>query len=131
MTLWEERDTIHVRVSMEAMLYTMVRNRALNFRRDRRREQPDVPAEEAAESRSAAAATDDDLALRQALYRWIDELPERRREAFMLSRFHDLSHAEIAEIMNVSERTVDTHILLALRSLRERLSRMRQEDEQP
>ncbi|MDX1531391.1 MAG: sigma factor-like helix-turn-helix DNA-binding protein, partial [Rhodothermales bacterium] len=41
--------------------------------------------------------------------------------AFTLSRFHGLSHAEIAEVMGLSVRTVDTHIVHALRDLRLRL----------
>ena len=59
--------------------------------------------------------------LRKHIRRWIDALPARRAEAFVLSRDHGLKHHEIAAIMEVSERTVDTHILLALRDLRGRL----------
>ena len=115
--LWEKRSSITVDVSLKAMLYTMVRNRSLNVLRGRL--QTEAALEEAAAEPADSA---DDL--QRLLYRWIDDLPERRREAFVLSRFHDLSHAEIALIMGLSERTVDTHIQLALRTLRERLDRI-------
>ena len=52
---------------------------------------------------------------------WIQELPERRKEAFILSRRHEFSHREISEIMGLSERTVNTHIFLALKHLRSKL----------
>jgi RNA polymerase sigma-70 factor (ECF subfamily) len=53
---------------------------------------------------------------------WIQELPERRREAFELSRFHGLRHDEIAAVMGVATKTVENHILLALRFLRDKLN---------
>ena len=66
--------------------------------------------------------------LKAYLNQWIEELPERRREAFMLSRHHDLSHREISEIMGLSERTVNTHIFLALKHLRKRLDALQNDN---
>jgi RNA polymerase sigma-70 factor (ECF subfamily) len=128
--LWEKRGTIRAKASVTAMLYTMVRNRSLNTLRSMNRINREVSASD------AAGAVDErehegDVRLGHRALQWIDELPARRREAFMLSRFHDLTHAEIARIMDVSERTVNTHILLALRSLRERLEEFEREDMTP
>jgi RNA polymerase sigma-70 factor (ECF subfamily) len=47
-------------------------------------------------------------------------LPERQREALMLSRFEGLSHEEIAGVMGVAPRTVNNHLVRGLRFLRER-----------
>ena len=66
--------------------------------------------------------------LQRSIHGWIQELPPRRAEAFALSRYNGFSHDEIATIMGVSKRTVETHILLALRELRARLDALRQED---
>lgn len=116
--LWETRDTLTVTASLKALLYTMTRNRALNLRRQAARLDADAPVEApAAPAPTALDAAD----LKRHLHRWIEQLPERRAEAFVLSRYHGLTHHEIAGIMGVSKRTVDTHILLALRHLRERL----------
>ena len=49
---------------------------------------------------------------------WIEQLPERQQEAFELSRFEGLSHTEIATVMEVSPKTVNNHIVAALRQLR-------------
>ena len=39
----------------------------------------------------------------------------------MLSRYEGLSHSEIAQVMGLTPRTVNTHIVLALKDLRKRL----------
>jgi RNA polymerase sigma-70 factor (ECF subfamily) len=57
--------------------------------------------------------------LDRRLRRWIDDLPDRQREALSLSRFEGLSHEAIAEIMDISPRTVNNHIVRALKSLRQ------------
>ena len=130
MKLWEDREMLTVQVSLKAMLYTMVRNRALNSLRRHKWIARDTTAEEVQDRLRAEASGDAVLAaedLRHHLNRWIGALPERRAEAFVLSWYHDLKHREIAEIMGVSERTVDTHILLALRDLRSRLDALQNE----
>ena len=132
--LWEDRERITVEVSFKALLYTMVRNRALNMNRRSRRIATDVVVEDLHDWQDAAPAPTEVLAaadLRGHLYQWIDELAPRRAEAFTLSRYQGLSHREIAAVMGVSERTVDTHILLALRELRRRLDELQQEDPSP
>ncbi len=132
--LWEERKTLTVRVSLKALLYTMVRNRALNSLRRSKWFSRDTSLEDASERQETLPGGEDVLAaedLRRHLRRWIDALPARRAEAFVLSRYHSLKHSEIAAIMGVSERTVDTHILLALKDLRGRLDALQSEGTQP
>jgi RNA polymerase sigma-70 factor (ECF subfamily) len=47
----------------------------------------------------------------------IDELPERCREVFNLSRKEELSYKEIAEKLNITESTVNTQISKAIKIL--------------
>jgi len=51
----------------------------------------------------------------------LNSLPERTREIFILSRFGDKSHKEIAALMNISVKGVDYHILQAVKELRSNL----------
>jgi RNA polymerase sigma-70 factor (ECF subfamily) len=51
----------------------------------------------------------------------ISELPERRREVFVLSRQHGLTYKEIAAVMDISPKTVDNQMVEALKFLRKRL----------
>lgn len=48
----------------------------------------------------------------------IEQIPERRREIFRMSRFEGLSYKQIAERLNISENTVDSQIRNALAFLR-------------
>jgi RNA polymerase sigma-70 factor (ECF subfamily) len=48
----------------------------------------------------------------------IDQMPERRREIFKLSRFNGMSYRQIAERLHISENTVDSQIRNALAFLR-------------
>ena len=52
----------------------------------------------------------------------IKELPEKRREIFRLSRENGMTYKEIAENLNISVKTVETQINLAIKFLRTRLS---------
>ncbi|MDE6822522.1 MAG: RNA polymerase sigma-70 factor [Bacteroides acidifaciens] len=54
----------------------------------------------------------------QDVYSVLATLPERRRRAFELSRFDEKSYKEIADIMNVSVRTIERQIYLTLVELR-------------
>lgn len=132
--LWRDRKEHTVEVSLKALLYTMVRNRALNANRDNRKIASDVNPEDMDERHRSEPATDEVLSaehLRERIRDWIDDLPPRRKEAFLLSRYHSFTHKEIASIMGVAKRTVDTHILLALRELRKRLDELRNENPSP
>lgn len=59
--------------------------------------------------------------LRTAIESAIGELPEKRRAAFVMSYVHRLSCKEIANLMDISRRTVEVHIYQALKFLRGRL----------
>lgn len=121
--LWQVRETIDLQRSLKALLYQMVRNYALNHERRKKTHATDsldaVLFEPAADG--SAEEEMETSALSERLREWIDEMPERRREAFVLSRYEGLSHEEIARVMNLTPRTVNNHIVLALQHLRARL----------
>lgn len=51
------------------------------------------------------------------------DLPEKCRLVFQLSRTEHLSNKEIASRLNISEKTVETHITTALNKLRKKMGR--------
>ncbi len=122
--LWDIRENLNPDSSLQSLLYTMTRNAALNVNRKNAYLVHTDQME--GEDSGKGAQPEADLAfdakqLNAQLNEWIDALPERRKEAFVLSRHHDLSHREISNIMGLSERTVNTHIFLALKHLRAKL----------
>jgi len=104
-------------------LYRAIRNAALNHlvhqkMKQRRLEQfqqqltPWTPSPE-----QAVQASELTEAIEQALAK----LPEVRRTIFLLSRYHGLSYREIAEVMGISIKTVETQMGRALRFLAQQL----------
>jgi RNA polymerase sigma-70 factor (ECF subfamily) len=74
------------------------------------------------ESVAAAESAIDSEELRRALQEAIQTLPDKRRQVFLLSRFKHMSNKEIALRLDLSVRTVEKHIELALRDIRRRVS---------
>lgn len=54
----------------------------------------------------------------------VDELPPRRREVFMLHKFEGLTHAEIADLLDISRNMVEKHIIRGLAHCRDRLRQL-------
>lgn len=62
--------------------------------------------------------------MEEKLQKLINEIPERRRAIFRMSRFEGLSYKQIAERLNISENTVDSQIRNALAFLRKEFRKM-------
>jgi RNA polymerase sigma-70 factor (ECF subfamily) len=121
--LWRRRDSLQVEQGFRAYLMRATRNRALNHVRHQQ-----VVAREAAaaalDPRSSPSGEDEmlsgelELAIRDA----IDQLPEKSREVFQLSREQGLKYIEIASTLEISVKTVEKRMGIALAHLRERLA---------
>ena len=59
--------------------------------------------------------------LKERIKKAIASLPETYRDAFLLHRFEGKSYKEIAEIFNMSPKTIDYRIQQALKLLRKEL----------
>jgi len=124
--LWDARDTLDASQSLEAYLYRTVRNLAYNRQRNKdiHREKEEDVRQKSNVQPAPADRPDQDAAgkwLEEHMREWISELPGRQREALVLSRFEGLNHDQIAEVMDVSLRTVNNHIVRALKRLRARI----------
>ncbi|MDD7884923.1 RNA polymerase sigma-70 factor [Flavivirga sp. 57AJ16] len=56
--------------------------------------------------------------LYQAVLKSIDLLPPKCKDVFVKSRIEGLNHKEISEKMDISKKTIETHITKALKHLR-------------
>jgi RNA polymerase sigma-70 factor (ECF subfamily) len=102
-------------------LYRIVRNAALNQRRDEKRHQGDVPLEwvrgtDGRPDPLALAVADD---LRERLWQGLQELPAELREVFMLYHFQGLKYREIATVCDVPIGTVMSRLHTARKRLQE------------
>lgn len=129
--LWEKREALRVDVSLTAYLFTLVKNKCIDFLRHQMVEQmysENVKNEYneelnvklfALESFDHNFSSEEDIEtlLRNA----IDKLPERCRLIFIKSRIEGKKYKEIAEELNLSVNTVEGQISIALKKLREEL----------
>lgn len=126
--VWERRLEMEQTGTVVGYLYRSTRNLSLNAVRDRKlretrqRESELLPAPRPDPLQAAEAE-----ALRNAVRSALSALPPRRREVIVLSRYHGLSHREIAEAMDISLQTVANHAVLAMAELRDRLARCEEE----
>lgn len=79
-----------------------------------------IPSEEPGPDRRASAQEE-----LERLERIVAKLPGQCRRAFRLQRFEHLSQREIAEVMKLSEKTVERHLSVALARV---LEELKQED---
>ncbi|MCB9081391.1 MAG: RNA polymerase sigma-70 factor [Lewinellaceae bacterium] len=119
--LWQRRQSLSVQTTLGAYLRRAGINRALNYLRDNRRfsDADDTQVLEAQLSHETNIEHSLEVEeLQEAIDRAIDQLPERCRLVFVLSRFEELSHQEIADQLAISPKTVENQITKALRLLR-------------
>jgi RNA polymerase sigma-70 factor, ECF subfamily len=127
--LWQQREECRGCSSLKSYLYTAVRNRALKLLRHegvvRRTVEQALRENRPLGVAAPFAAADEEVhahELALAARRAIDRLPARSREAYLLHRQEGLSYAEIAERMGISTKTVENHLIRAVKALREQLS---------
>lgn len=118
--LWEKRETIEIKNSLESYLYSSARYKALNQIRNAKRQEQireriyDSQTKNVNETDTQFEVNE----LERIIENAINTLPSRCQRIFRLSREDDLSYKEIAEILNVSINTVEGQISIALKKLR-------------
>jgi len=119
--LWTHRREWRSDATVRPVLYRIVRNGALNERRRRRRASK-WSRLHALVRRDPVPTPLEDVEgseLSEAVRRAVEALPPRRREIFVLVRYHQFSHREAAEILGLSAGTVANQVSQAARDLRE------------
>lgn len=116
--LWINRDTLDPEKSINAYLYTMARNAAYNFLKHKLvldtyatdyvpSDNPDTP---------------DELLYAKEIALLVEmtvcQMPEQRRRIYRLSRNEAISNEDIATRLNISKKTVENQLSLALFDLR-------------
>jgi RNA polymerase sigma-70 factor (ECF subfamily) len=125
LSFWTRRHVVQVRGSLMSYLYVAVKKRAISFSRKRRvaerfaRVVAMRPASPSSESTDALAVTSE---LTMAIAQAVGRLPLKRREIFVLHRFGLMGNTEIATLLHVSIRTVDTQLHRAYNGLRRSLA---------
>ena len=125
--LWEKRDILHIEHSFNQYIFKAVYHRSIN----------QISHDEAVQrvhttytqkiyaQRTYAMLQETDVCqlneLSKQLRKALDELPESYRKAFVMHRFKGMNYKEIADLLEVSQKTVAYRIQQALKLLRIKL----------
>lgn len=118
--LWERRLSVTEIGNLQVYLYVAVRNRALNYLNWKSRDiisyvemyPVDIPA--SLDSPDSLLMTKEMSArINQA----VDGLPARCKLIFKLVREEKMKYREVAEVLDISVRTVDTQMTIAMKKL--------------
>lgn len=117
--LWENRESLLLDHSLKSLLFTIVKNKAINrishfeIRRKVHQEIYEKYQEEFEKP---------DFYLNDEIFKLydnaFDQLPDKYKEAFDLNRNNNMTHSEIAAKLGVSPQTINYRISQALKLLR-------------
>lgn len=118
--IWDKRSELEIHTSIKSYLYRIVHNECLNYVQ----QQANRAVINVEFFNSAAKISDnvneqlDATELQQVIETAISKLAPQCRKVFELSRWEQLTYAEIAAKLQISVNTVENHISKALRHMR-------------
>lgn len=117
--LWNHRKDLDIKLGLKPYLRQVVINKCLNHLRREQRidfsENSQLP--ETATSIDAIHHLEKED-LQKTIQVAVDNLPNRCRIIFSMSRYEEKSHKEISQALGISPKTVENQITIALKALR-------------
>lgn len=122
--IWERRNQIDPQKSLRAYIFQIAYTRMLNYHRDNKKFDIEeaVPEQQTSHTPEDAARAKD---LKQFIDQAIEDMPEKRSTVFQLCFIEDFTYREAAEILEVSPKTIENHMGLALKDMRKYLKHFR------
>ena len=121
--LWFQTGNLTITTSLKSYIFSSAKNRALDYLKH---EKVKHVYSRKAKSQKEAVLPDDmweftESELRELIEKGLEHLPPRTREIFLMSRFKGIPNDKIAEELNISKRTVEVQISMALKIMRSEL----------
>lgn len=119
--LWKNKQYLTLRSEMKGYLYTAIRNRSLNYLRDKetdrkRKENLLVDFDESVESKEEPPE------YIMPLIKALNELPNQQKHALEIVYMQDKKYQEAADMMGISINSLKTHLKTGLKALRLRIN---------
>jgi len=118
--LWESRKAVDANANFGAYLFTITRN--LIFNKSKKKVNEWAYLDHLKHHLKKNSQDTEQVVFLEEVTKIINSqveaMPEKRRQVFELSRINGLSHKEISEKLNISTKTIEVHISLALKKLR-------------
>lgn len=121
--VWEKRESLVIRVSFRSFLFSSAKNKAIShFRKEHKDKYASVDLTELTVFDDTCSQQYlEEKELRAVIEAAINKLPEQSRKIYLMAREENLSHKEIAILLGLTPKTVENHVAIALRKLRETL----------
>jgi len=120
--LLKNRKTLHEIEKFEGYLFTMIKNQSLNFVKQNKKRMGHFSIENLEDFFSVERIDPYEIflgsELRGLLNKSIEKLPPKRQMVFKLIKDEGMSQKEVAKLMDLSTRTVEVHLKLAVKDLR-------------
>ncbi len=117
--LYNKRELLHEDVLFDKQLFTICKNIILNhINRENKIIQLDTFQVDLLEEETDSGIFEE---RKEKLYTFINQLPEQQQKIFTLHKLENLSYKEIAEITDLSEKTIANHIYLASKFIRKKI----------
>jgi RNA polymerase sigma-70 factor (ECF subfamily) len=115
--IWSLRYALPEIKSFNTYLYRMTRNAALNYLRDQKYAVniSEIPILDDSDIEQEYYRKEKELLIRLA----VEQMPPQRRKIFTMSRYQAMSNDEIAKALNLSKHTVENHLSISLKELRD------------
>lgn len=118
--VWQKRDQVNQTGTLKPYFFTSVKNSSLNFLYKQKHQ--DKLIQEIVQISENNLLYQPDVFvmsdLQDAIRKAVNSLPPKSREVFILSRINGLKNEDIANKLNLSKRTVETHVSNGLKQLR-------------
>lgn len=124
LSVWESRESLNSEKNIKSYLYQAVRNEALNHLKHQdvakkyNKQIEWLNSASISQNHKFEEASEFILAARKA----INELPDGAQKIYKLNRKDGLTYKEIAQVLDISPRTVESQMSRTLKKLRESLS---------
>jgi len=124
--IWLNRQKINSVETFNSYIFTITKNEVLNLIRSNLRDQTfknELFLRSVAEEYQTSDQVEFDE-IETRINQTVAGLPEKRQQVFILSRMEGLSNKEIAQQLNISEKTVEDHITHAIKHIKSSLQEM-------
>ena len=119
--LWIKREKITINQSLQSYLFRSVRNSALDYIKHQKVEARFLQKQKMDET-TYDRDWMEEAELSARINSAVNELPEKCREIFLLSRFEEMRYADIALKLDISVKTVEMQMGIAMKKLRLKLA---------
>lgn len=120
--IWLNRQQLNPNFNIKSYLFVAVKNQALKLQRQQSiRHQGSRIMRLSHQNIPTPEETLNTKEIETTVFQALKELPDRCRLIFSMNRFDGLTYAEIAEILDLSIKTIETQMGRALKHLRDKL----------